>query len=41
MTEELRSRSKVPDFIVKLLDGIPDGTHPMAQLSILSLALQV
>ncbi len=41
VTEELRSRSVLPDYLKKVLAGLPKDTHPMTQLSIAILALQV
>lgn len=41
VTEELRSRSALPDYLKKVLKTLPDGTHPMTQLSIAIMALQV
>lgn len=40
VTEELRSRSVLPDYLKKVLAGLPKDTHPMTQLSIAILALQ-
>ena len=41
LTEDLRSRSSIPQYVYKMLDAIPEGCHPMTQLAILVLALQV
>lgn len=41
VTEELRARSKLPAYVKKVLDALPEGTHPMTQFSTAVLALQV
>ena len=41
MTEELKARSTLPDYLKKTLASLPKDTHPMTQLSIAILALQV
>lgn len=41
VTEELRGRSVLPDYLKKVLKSLPEGTHPMTQLSIAIMALQV
>lgn len=41
VTEELRSRSALPEHLKKVLKALPEGTHPMTQLSIAIMALQV
>ena len=41
VTEELRARSALPDYLKKTLASLPKDTHPMTQLSIAILALQV
>lgn len=41
VTEELRARSKLPDYVGKVLAALPEGMHPMTQFSTLVLALQV
>ncbi len=41
VTEELRARSALPDYLKKVLASLPKDTHPMTQLSIAILALQV
>lgn len=41
VTEDLRARSKVPDYVRRVLDALPDNTHPMTQLSSCIMALQV
>jgi len=38
--EELRERSKLPDYVHKVLAAQPEGMHPMTQFSSLVLALQ-
>eukprot|EP00418_Pyrodinium_bahamense_P093588 CAMPEP_0179038572 /NCGR_PEP_ID=MMETSP0796-20121207/14703_1 /TAXON_ID=73915 /ORGANISM="Pyrodinium bahamense, Strain pbaha01" /LENGTH=461 /DNA_ID=CAMNT_0020734895 /DNA_START=69 /DNA_END=1454 /DNA_ORIENTATION=- len=40
LTAELHSREALPDFVVKLVDGLPRDMHPMTQLSMGLLALQ-
>jgi citrate synthase len=41
VTEDLRSRSKLPSYVSKVLASLPEGMHPMTQFSTLVLALQV
>ena len=41
LSEELRARSKLPQHVFKVLDALPEGTHPMTQLSTAVMALQV
>ena len=41
VTEELRARSALPDYLKKVLKTLPEGTHPMTQLSMAIMALQV
>ena len=41
VTEELRARSKLPPHVLKVLNALPDDTHPMTQFCSLILALQV
>ena len=41
VTEELQQRSTLPDHLKKVLSSLPKDTHPMTQLSIAILALQV
>merc|ERR1719229_2136768 len=40
LNEELHRRSKLPDHVVSLVDGLPKDMHPMTQLSMGLLALQ-
>eukprot|EP01026_Neomeris_dumetosa_P051252 TRINITY_DN4506_c0_g1_i1.p1 TRINITY_DN4506_c0_g1~~TRINITY_DN4506_c0_g1_i1.p1 ORF type:complete len:480 (+),score=59.62 TRINITY_DN4506_c0_g1_i1:43-1440(+) len=40
VTRELVDRSKLPDHVVKILQNLPEGTHPMTQFSIGVLAMQ-
>mmetsp|Transcript_28783 Transcript_28783/g.73342 ORF Transcript_28783/g.73342 Transcript_28783/m.73342 type:complete len:470 (-) Transcript_28783:416-1825(-) len=40
VTEELRARSAMPPHVVKVLEALPEGTHPMTQFSTLVMALQ-
>eukprot|EP00877_Chromochloris_zofingiensis_P012101 jgi/Chrzof1/7144/Cz02g12210.t1 len=40
VTEELRSRSKVPAHVKEVLDSMEKGTHPMTQFATAILALQ-
>jgi len=40
LNEELHRRSKLPDHVVALVDGLPKDMHPMTQLSMGLLALQ-
>eukprot|EP01023_Acetabularia_acetabulum_P009741 TRINITY_DN143_c1_g1_i5.p1 TRINITY_DN143_c1_g1~~TRINITY_DN143_c1_g1_i5.p1 ORF type:complete len:466 (-),score=68.83 TRINITY_DN143_c1_g1_i5:553-1950(-) len=40
LSQELRARSKMPDHVMKVLNSLPAGTHPMTQFSIGILALQ-
>jgi citrate synthase len=40
LSENLRSRSKLPDHVVSVLAAMPVGTHPMTQFSMAILALQ-
>jgi citrate synthase len=40
LTENLRSRSKLPEYVYQLLRGVPKHTHPMTQFSMAVLALQ-
>lgn len=41
VTEELRARSKLPPHIYKVLQALPENTHPMTQFVSLISALQV
>lgn len=41
VSEELRARSQLPPHILKVLDALPQNTHPMTQLSTAVMALQV
>jgi hypothetical protein len=41
VTEELRARSQLPAYIYKLLDALPQDTHPMTAFVSLIAALQV
>lgn len=41
VAEELRARSKLPDYVRKVLASLPEGMHPMTQFSTIVLALQV
>ena len=41
VTEELQSRSTLPEHLKKVLSSLPKDTHPMTQLSIAILTLQV
>ena len=41
VTEDLRSRSKMPSFVKPALEALPDNTHPMTQFSVGVMALQV
>ena len=41
LSEDLRSRSKLPQHVLKVLDALPEGTHPMTQLSTAVMSLQV
>lgn len=41
VTEELRVRSHLPPNVLKVLNAMPDDAHPMTQLSVGVLALQV
>lgn len=40
ITEEWQQRSKLPDYLVKILDSLPTDMHPMTQFSTGILALQ-
>lgn len=40
VTEEWKKRGKLPEYLTKILDAIPDDTHPMTQFSAAILALQ-
>jgi len=40
VTEEWKKRGKLPEYLTKILDAIPDDTHPMTQFSAGILALQ-
>uniref|UniRef100_A0A6U0X887 Citrate synthase n=1 Tax=Polytomella parva TaxID=51329 RepID=A0A6U0X887_9CHLO len=40
VTEELRSRSKIPEHVFQVINALPTSTHPMTQLSIGVMALQ-
>jgi citrate synthase len=40
ITAEWKKRGALPDYLVKILDAIPDDTHPMTQFSMGILALQ-
>jgi citrate synthase len=39
--EDLQARSKLPDYVFKVLHALPADTHPMTQFSMLVMALQV
>lgn len=41
LSEELQARSRLPLHVLKVLESLPEGTHPMTQLSTAVLALQV
>ena len=41
LSGELRSRAALPPYVTKVLAALPPGTHPMTQLSVAVLALQV
>jgi Citrate synthase, C-terminal domain len=41
LSGELRSRAELPSHVTRVLRELPPGTHPMTQLSIAVLALQV
>lgn len=41
LSEDLRARSKLPQHVLKVLDALPQGTHPMTQLSTAVMSLQV
>ena len=41
LSENLRSRSKLPTHVENVLNALPKDTHPMTQLSTAVLALQV
>ena len=41
LSEELRSRSKLPAHVPAVLKALAPGTHPMTQFSAAVLALQV
>ncbi|MGD8536716.1 MAG: citrate/2-methylcitrate synthase, partial [Candidatus Aminicenantes bacterium] len=40
ITEEWRKRSPLPDYLINILNTIPEDTHPMTQFSLGILALQ-
>jgi len=40
VTEEWKKRGKLPDYLIDILNAIPDDTHPMTQFSAGILALQ-
>lgn len=40
ITEEWQQRSKLPDYLVKIMDSLPTDMHPMTQFSTGILALQ-
>ena len=40
VTEEWKKRGKLPDYLIDILNAIPDDTHPMTQFSAAILALQ-
>jgi len=40
ITEELRKRSKLPEYLLKTMDAVPVDTHPMTQFSLAILQLQ-
>jgi citrate synthase len=40
LTENLRSRSRLPEYVYQLLRDVPKHTHPMTQFSMAVLALQ-
>ena len=40
VTEEWKKRGKLPDYLIDILDAIPNDTHPMTQFSAGILALQ-
>ncbi|EFJ51043.1 hypothetical protein VOLCADRAFT_79930 [Volvox carteri f. nagariensis] len=41
VSEELRHRAHVPPQVLRVLDALPPGSHPMTQLSVGVMALQV
>jgi citrate synthase len=41
VTQELQQRSTLPEHLKKVLKSLPKDRHPMTQLSIAILALQV
>ncbi len=40
ITEEWRKRGALPDYLVKVMDTVPEDTHPMTQFSLAILQLQ-
>ncbi|MEW5693365.1 MAG: citrate (Si)-synthase, eukaryotic [Candidatus Hydrogenedentota bacterium] len=40
ITEDWRGRSKLPDYLIKIIDSLPVDMHPMTQFSLAILALQ-
>lgn len=40
VSEELKSRAKIPEHVSKVLQALPDGTHPMTSLTAGIMALQ-
>lgn len=40
LRQELHKRSQIPDYVYKLLQTVPDNTHPMTLLSLATLAMQ-
>lgn len=41
VTAELRSRSKLPAHVVRVVESLPPDAHPMTQLSVGVMAMQV
>jgi citrate synthase len=41
VSAELRRRAALPDYVVKVIEALPPGTHPMTQFATAILALQV
>lgn len=40
ITEDWRQRSKLPEYLLKMMDAVPADTHPMTQFSMAILQLQ-
>jgi len=40
VTEEWRKRGELPDYLIKIMDAVPDDTHPMTQFVTAIAALQ-